>query len=145
MANNQHEQLFNIFEEHPRKVIIIRISDAISKLPDTCDWQITIKRKVKQRSLDQNNMLHAMFRDIAAQTGDSPAKVKEDIKTALGLKVAITGIDGKVREINKPTEEYEVEEMTDFITRIIALCDEIDIDVAPHRERHEAAQQNAKS
>ena len=130
--------VFNIFEDQSRRMVSLRVTDAIHNLPNNCDWQLTIKRKVRQRSLDQNNMLHAMFRDIASQTGESPAKIKEDLKTALGVKVAITGLDGKVREINKPTEEYEVEEMTDFITRIIELCDTIDIDVAKHREKHNA-------
>lgn len=136
---SKQEVKFFFYEGYERAPIIERLLTILRALPDNKDWEIGIRRKVRQRSLDQNNLMHAIFNDVAAITGDHPAKVKEDFKEALGIKIASTGIDGTVREINKPTETYEVEEMTAFITRIIALCDDIGIDVATHAQTHRNA------
>ena len=78
--------------------------------------KVTVERWTSKRSLSQNALLHAWFSDIAAEIGDSPNAVKDDLKAMFAPTVV--GPLGKERPMN--TSEMTVPEMTDFMTAISA-------------------------
>lgn len=123
------EHVFQMPVGYNRRLPSMRITDAISKLARDVDWSVTIGRRLSELSVDRNQIFCALVCDIAAQIGGTPARVEEDLKTLLGVRIAINGVDGNLREINKPIGEYEAEELTDFIVRIIELCEGADIDI----------------
>jgi hypothetical protein len=67
------------------------------------------------------------------QVGESPARIKELFKGEFGVKISVMSL-GKAHTVNKPIEEYEIEEMTDFITQVLKFCDGFGLDVATHWE-----------
>ena len=84
------------------------------------EWQ-SFKSK---RSLEQNSMFHAMIGEFAAFTGSTPMAMKEHIKDEVGLKIPIELPDGSIKEVNKPTHRYKVNEMCDLVTRFEAFAAE---------------------
>jgi hypothetical protein len=125
--------VFHLIKGYVRRVTISRFVDAAARLPDG-NYDLIIRDRREKRTLPQNAILHAIINDVANETGNDPRKLKEDFKKTLGLTEVIVGADGKEREIPKPTEDYTPEEMSAFLTRIIALCEEHDLFVGHHLE-----------
>ena len=93
----------------------------IAKLPESRKWLVTISAYRKKRTLEQNSLFHALAGELADQTGESPARMKEILKAECGLW-AVSKITGK--EYPKSTTEYSTAEMTDFCDRIWSFAAE---------------------
>lgn len=123
-----YTQKFALHEGFPRGGIITRILTFLTDLPDDRDWEITVRRKKRPRTGDQNNLFHKMCGQLAQEMGqpgeEGKEQVKAAVKDALGLKEWIDTPSGKRIEVNKPTHLYSVEEMTALMTAMIAWADE---------------------
>ena len=94
---------------------------SIDKLPESRKWTVTIAPYRKKRTLEQNSLFHALAGELADQTGESPARMKEILKAECGLW-EVSKITGK--EYPKSTTEYTTAEMTDLCDRIWAQAAE---------------------
>jgi AraC-like DNA-binding protein len=124
---------FHIHTGYDPNPVLTKLHEAVLALPDK-DYDILVRDRHRSRTLSQNAKFHAIVNDMADETGYNPGELKEEIKDTLGLKLSIIGLDGKVREINKPTEDYSVDEMKALITRLIALCDTLGLSIDPQTD-----------
>lgn len=128
MTAIDYTQKFVLHEDLPRKNVIQRIYDHLWALPNSNDWEVTVRKRKRPRTGDQNSLLHVMCGELAMQMGqpgeEGKEQVKQAVKDALGLKEYIETPKGGRIEINKPTSKYTVEEMTALMTAMIQWADE---------------------
>ena len=89
----------------------VSIDVAKAGLLDGTPKTITLQPFKRPRTLDQNAMMHVMFRELASHCGYTESEIKEYFKQEHGYTKTIE-ISGKITEIPKPTSEYNVEECT---------------------------------
>ena len=119
------EQTFIIRSTATRAEAINAVA-AITSDPLMC---VIIKPYEKTRSDEQNRKIHALFSEIAQQTGYSPAEVKQMCKRdILGSKVV--EYKGQKYEVLPETHRMSVKDMVDFIDQIYAWCAEREIQVS---------------
>lgn len=98
----------------------------ITSLPVNLDkplWQVIIKPYKKNRSLDQNNLLHMWIQAVANETGNDLETVKEYLRARYLSPVSREWkepVTGKVSIVEAPrsTTTLTVQEMTDFLNNI---------------------------
>lgn len=83
------------------------------------DIAITIERKRKKRSLNQNSFMHGPFMEALVEMykhfgHDYDERLVKDIfKRQFGVKIRIENIDGSHYYMDKPTHEYSTQEAED--------------------------------
>ena len=93
-----------------------------------------VKAEEKTRSLDQNALLHSVINKMARSQGWEAERMKQHLKNNYGLK------DSNGELIS--TTKYSTQEMADFITELLAVCAEFDVDV--RKERTEWTQKTSE-
>jgi hypothetical protein len=88
----------------------------VDSLPNEKLWEVAVRPHRSKRSLEQNALLHALLREIAAETGNEPGDVKDFFKDRYGPK-KIVRIGEEEKLLSKGTSEYSTEEMAEFIDR----------------------------
>lgn len=115
----------------PKIEVVIQTKDQfinfVNKWMDH-DWEsdprnITNKRFVRKKSNPQVNAIHGLIRRIAEHSGDEFEYLKEALKEEFG---PVDEIDhpwkhGEYLEVPKSIADYNVEEASDFISRILYL------------------------
>ena len=94
-----------------------RIASVILKLPLEREWDITIKRYVKPRTLKQNSRLHLIFSLVADETGQTIDDVKLGYK-ALFLQPKVVNMGNRPVVIYPSTTKMNREEINLFMTRV---------------------------
>lgn len=94
-----------------------RIAGVILKLPLQREWDITIKRYVKPRTLKQNSRLHLIFSLVAEETGQTLDDVKLGYK-ALFLPARIVNMGTRTLKIYPETRKMNREELNRFMTLV---------------------------
>lgn len=84
--------------------------------------KIEIKLYRRRRSRSQNALMHMWFGEIAAQTGHSPADVKEALKAELLGYEAYLDVFGRERTRPRPTSSLNRREAMEFMDAIQALA-----------------------
>lgn len=100
--------------------------DLVASLPVNHDrpiWHVTVKPYKKNRSLDQNSLLHMWIQDIANETGNEVGVVKEYLRMkylAPAPKEWKDPLTGEINIIETPrsTTTLTVHEMTAFLNHI---------------------------
>ncbi len=103
---------YTLYGEEARGVVI----KAITSLNVGKPWTVEIKRKTKQRSLNQNSLLHKWIGIIAEDTGDSQASMKADLKAVFAIILENKVTQVKFRPMD--TSEMTTVQMTEFMDRI---------------------------
>lgn len=96
-----------------------KIAGAILKLDARAEWDITIRRHIKKRTLKQNSRLHMIFSMVASETGNDIEDVKEGYK-ALFLQPKIVDLSTKRMLIYPRTSKMNVAQLNEFMTRVEA-------------------------
>ena len=86
--------------------------------------QVTVKPFQRDRSLDQNAKVHSMIREMAGFTGHSEAQMKDILKAELGPTVPLK-VGSRKLWAPKPTSEYTVAEMSQFVEDIYRIGAEV--------------------
>lgn len=94
-----------------------RLSGFILKLDARREWDVTIRRHVKRRTLKQNSRLHLLFSLVADEIGDDIESVKEGYKK-LFLQPKIVDLGSKRVMIYPHTSKMNTEELNNFMTRV---------------------------
>jgi hypothetical protein len=94
-----------------------KIAGAILKLDARAEWDITIRRHVRRRTLRQNSRLHLLFSMVSSETGNDIEDVKEGYK-ALFLQPKIVDLSTKRVLIYPRTSKMNVAELNEFMTRV---------------------------
>jgi hypothetical protein len=105
-----------IRDDHTRRIAI----DFLTSLNlDGKEWDVTVEPHRKKRTNPQNAWMHAMFSEIAKETGNSAADVKDFYcEEFLGL-VEVT-LGGKTRMVRRSTTTLKTKEAAEFCAQIHA-------------------------
>lgn len=108
--------------------------DSIIALPLDIDWQVTVEKRKKKRTLSQNALIHKWFAIVAEYTGDTEAGVKSDLVEACAPTVE-SKVTGEMRA--KSTSEMTTQEMSDFIDHLyVFITNEIGCRIPMPQEAH---------
>ena len=94
-----------------------KIAGAILKLDARAEWDITIKRHIRRRTLKQNSRLHLLFSLVASETGNDIEDVKDGYK-ALFLPPKIVDMGSKLMLIYPHTSKMNTAQLNEFMTRV---------------------------
>lgn len=97
------------------------VAGIIASLNPAKVWRVSVALRKSKRSLEQNDRFHKLIALLADETGESPKRLKEWVKAEFG-PVSVIEVNGKVREISKPSHEYTTEEMSAVMDRFEAFC-----------------------
>lgn len=107
------------------KTTLDAITTYLAKCADTGErYKVTVEKYRHNRSLEQNAMLHALFRRIADFTGNSAAEIK-DYCCAEFLGEVAYEFNGEVKARAISTSELKTDEFSDLIERVEALAIEL--------------------
>lgn len=99
----------------------------IQQVWDTSHTHEVIVRPYKySRSLEQNNMFHGLCREIASETGNTVAEIKDYCKENF-LGVSSYEFNGEVKHRLLSTNELTTDQMSDLIARTEGLAAELGI------------------
>ena len=105
-----------------------RCIDAVTDIDTEGKKQEVIIREHKNsRSVEQNNLFHAIIRVLAESTGHSVEEIKEYVSQEYLGSVEYTGLDGTPRTRVRSTSELDVEEMSGLIERVKQLANQLDV------------------
>tara|TARA_R110000824_G_scaffold180546_3_gene361023 strand:+ start:3078 stop:3458 length:381 start_codon:yes stop_codon:yes gene_type:complete len=105
-----------------------RCIEAIEEITlDGKEQEVIIREHKNSRSVEQNNLFHAIIRAIADSTGHSVEEIKEYVCQEYLGTVEYTGLDGSERSRVKSTSELDVEGMSGLIERVKQLGDQLNI------------------
>ena len=105
-----------------------RCIDAVTDIDTEGKKQEVIIREHKNsRSVEQNNLFHAIIRALAESTGHSVEEIKEYVSQEYHGSVEYTGLDGTPRTRVRGTSELDVEEMSGLIERVKQLANQLDV------------------
>lgn len=94
--------------------------------PDGQPMVWTAKRRKLKRSLSQNALFHAWVHILAVASGETDAKMKDDVKRALlPLVEVVSKVTGEIRMEPAQTSKLTKTEMAEFMTRVQALAADI--------------------
>lgn len=88
---------------------------------------LSLENYKRTRSLPQNNLLHLYIGEIAKDTGEDSARIKEMLKMMFGVKEEMRDRDGhevyneqtgEAISVWKSTSEYTTDEMAEFIDNV---------------------------
>ena len=94
-----------------------RALDFIAGLDLDKPWELTVKRHVKKRSLEQNNLYHQWVGAIAGETGHSHDEVHEWLKAEY-LAPRMVEINGKTQQWRPTTTKLTTKEMSEFMDQV---------------------------
>ena len=94
-----------------------RALDFIAGLDLDTPWELTVKRHVKKRSLEQNNLYHQWVGVIAGETGHSHDEVHEWLKAEY-LAPRMVEINGKTQQWRPTTTKLTTKEMGEFMDQV---------------------------
>lgn len=97
-------------------------------------WMVRIIKYAKNRTLEQNRLVHKLFSIIAEDTGNTPEFIKIFLKERLLSPVIVEGtINGEViPKYSLPeTSRMTTKELSEFVEKIYAWAHELDIPL-PH-------------
>jgi hypothetical protein len=94
-----------------------KIAGVILKLDARREWDITIRRHIKRRTLAQNSRLHLLFSLVADEIGDNIENVKEGYKK-LFLQPTVVDLGTRKVQIYPATSKMNVAELNNFMTRV---------------------------
>ena len=94
-----------------------KIAGAILKLDARAEWDITIKRHIRRRTLKQNSRLHLLFSLVASETGNDIEDVKDGYK-ALFLQPKIVDLGSRRVLIYPQTRKMNTVKLNEFMTRV---------------------------
>ena len=81
------------------------------------------KRRKLKRSLPQNALFHAWVHILAVYTGETDAKMKDDLKRhLLPLVEVVSRVTGEIRMEPTPTRGLNKQDFAEFMTRLQALA-----------------------
>lgn len=89
--------------------------------------EVIIREHKNSRSVEQNNLFHAIIRALAESTGHSVEEIKEYVSQEYLGSVEYTGLDGTPRTRVRSTSELDVEEMSGLIERVKQLANQLDV------------------
>ena len=89
--------------------------------------EVLIREHKNSRSVEQNNLFHAILRALAESTGHSVEEIKEYVSQEYLGSVEYTGLDGTPRTRVRSTSELDVEEMSGLIERVKQLANQLDV------------------
>jgi hypothetical protein len=95
--------------------------------PDEKKQEVIIREHKNSRSVEQNNLFHAILRALAESTGHSVEEIKEYVSQEYLGSVEYTGLDGTPRTRVRSTSELDVEEMSGLIERVKQLANQLDV------------------
>ena len=95
--------------------------------PDEKKQEVIIREHKNSRSVEQNNLFHAILRALAESTGHSVEEIKEYVSQEYLGSVEYTGLDGTPRTRVRGTSELDVEEMSGLIERVKQLANQLDV------------------
>lgn len=95
--------------------------------PDGKKQEVVIREHKNSRSVEQNNLFHAILRALAESTGHSVEEIKEYVSQEYLGSVEYTGLDGTPRTRVRSTSELDVEEMSGLIERVKQLANQLDV------------------
>jgi hypothetical protein len=93
-----------------------RIAGLILKLNPDQEWDITIRKHVKLRTLKQNARLHLIFTLVAQETGNTIDDVKDGYK-ALFTKAKVVKLGKRRLMVYPQTSKMNVAQLNDFMTQ----------------------------
>lgn len=91
----------------------------IGKLDLAKQWQVTVEPLKKKRSLPQNAWMHAMWSEIADETGNTLDDIKDFYKDAFLGKVTVN-VGGEERIVPRSTTSLSTIEAAEFCEKIHA-------------------------
>ena len=94
-----------------------RALDFIAGLDLDTPWELTVKRHVKKRSLEQNNLYHQWVGVIAGETGHSHDEVHEWLKAEY-LAPRMVEINGKTQQWRPTTTKLTTKDMGEFMDQV---------------------------
>ena len=98
-----------------------RALDFIAGLDLDKPWELTVKRHVKKRSLEQNNLYHQWVGVIAGETGHSHDEVHEWLKAEY-LAPRMVEINGKTQQWRPTTTKLTTKEMSEFMDQVYVFA-----------------------
>ena len=105
-----------------------RCIDAVTDIDvDGKKQEVVIREHKNSRSVEQNNLFHAILRALAESTGHSVEEIKEYVSQEYLGSVEYTGLDGTPRTRVRGTSELDVEEMSGLIERVKQLANQLDV------------------
>ena len=112
---------FNITEQN-LPYLVVKLKDLLEKQPEK-NWQILIKQRNSDRSLEQNARLWELYTSIADYTGyESPQMIHELMGYKFLLEEKV--VQGEHITKIKSTTKLSVKEMQDYMTKIEAWASE---------------------
>lgn len=93
----------------------------VGKLDLKYEWDVTVKRHVKRRSMNQNALLHKWLTIIANEIGDDMESVKRDLKHMFApVDEHTSKITGETEVRPMATSKMSVGELSEFMEKIQA-------------------------
>lgn len=92
---------------------------------------VTLTKFYRPRTLDQNALMHVLFRQLAEHTGHTEAEIKDYFKAEFGPSKAIE-IAGAIKVIPMGTSEYKLDQCNAMITRIHQVAAECGCKLEEH-------------
>jgi len=105
----------HIYNEQSWRVVL----KLINALNLEHEWDITIERHKKKRSLGQNALMHKYFEIIADETGNSAPDIKEAYRDMFLGKVPVV-LGTEERLAGRSTTALTTKEMSEFLEKILA-------------------------
>jgi hypothetical protein len=123
-------QTFIVRDERVRANLMAAVAELRTAEP----MEVTVKPYRKSRSLEQNNLLWQIYTIVAAETGHSPEDIHDWCRQQF-LPAKFVEIDGQAHEVRRSTASLKVDEMTEYLNRVMAWAT-VDLGVAlPAHER----------
>lgn len=126
--------LFHITSEETRRDAIRALEVLDLKWPQT----MTLKRKVKRRTLNQNALLHKWITIMAEDCGYTIDEMKQALKEELLEPIFYEAL-GKRRKRWPSTAEMDTKALSDFMAKIDILAAKMGIALPRPEEAHLAA------
>jgi hypothetical protein len=97
-----------------------RAADVLTALNlDKCPWAVSIAPYKRNRSLEQNNLLWKVYTIVAEETGHSPEEIHDWCRQQF-LPARFVEINGQAHEVRRSTATLKVDEMTEYLNRVMS-------------------------
>lgn len=104
----------------------------IRALDDGKRWKVSITEAKSKRSLEQNSYFHLLVDLFADHSGYTPKEAKDTLKAECARAIPYRMLDGRTGTRPQSTREMSVQEMMEFIERVIhVLIDEVGLRIPP--------------
>lgn len=122
---SEQSRTFAIVNELDRAKMIAWCQKAALKDSDGQPMVWVARRRKRRRSLNQSALFHVWVHIMAVYSGETDAKMKDDVKRALlPLEERVNKFTGEIRLEPRQTSKMTKAEMSEFMTRVQALAHE---------------------